>query len=701
MMRNWKQVGYRSFLVILMGVIILSIKSELSADEGMWLFNRPPRELLKEKYGFEPSDEWLANLQRSAVRFNSGGSGAFVSPEGLVITNHHVGADALQKLSTAENDLLEKGFHAKRREDELKCVDLELNVLESIEDVTARVNAAVKPDMDAAEAQKARRAVMNTIEKESLDATGMRSDVVTLYHGGEYHLYRYKKYTDVRLVFAPEQAIAFFGGDPDNFEYPRYCLDVCFFRVYEDDKPAKIKNYLPWSKAGAGDNELTFVAGHPGRTDRQNTVRHLEFLRDVVFPRSLATIYRREVVLATYSEHSLENARRAKDELFGIQNSRKARRGGLAGLQDPSLFARKQAQEKSLREAVANNPKLKEYSGAWDEVATAIDQWQAIYPELAMLEFEAAFNTVLFDMARTLVRMADEDTKDNAERLREFRQSNRESLEQELFSEAPIYPDLETVKLADSLSMFMEALGADNEWVKKVLDGRSPQARADELVRGTRLADVAYRRELASGGRKAIEASRDPMILLARLVDPPSRALRKTFEEKVDEPMKQAYGKLAKVRFAVEGTSTYPDATFTLRLAYGEVKGYEQDGKAIPPWTVIGGTFQHAALHGEQPPFKLPDSWLNPPRPLDLETPFNFVSTADIIGGNSGSPVVNRNGEYVGIIFDGNVESLVLDFMYTDKQARAVSVHSAAILEALRKVYQADALLEEIEQARR
>jgi hypothetical protein len=350
---------------------------------------------------------------------------------------------------------------------------------------------------------------------------------------------------------------------------------------------------------------------------------------------------------------------------------------------------------------VSKNPRLKEYAGAWDDVTTAIDQWQQIYPELSMLEFEGAFNTVLFDIARTLVRMADEDAKDNAERLREFRQSARESLEQELFSEAPIYSDLETVKLADSLSMFLEMLGPNNEWVKKTLDEQSPQARADQLIRGTKLADVAYRRELAQGGRKAIDASRDPMILLARLVDPPSRALRKTFEEKVDEPMKQAYGKLAKVRFAVEGTSTYPDATFTLRLAFGEVKGYTQDGKEIPPWTNIGGTFQHAALHGEQPPFKLPDSWLNPPRPLDMETPFNFVSTADIIGGNSGSPVVNRAGEYVGIIFDGNIESLVLDFIYTDKQARAVSVHSSAILESLRKVYEADALVGEIERARR
>ncbi len=397
----------------------------------------------------------------------------------------------------------------------------------------------------------------------------------------------------------------------------------------------------------------------------------------------------------------MENARRAKDELFGYQNSRKARLGGLAGLQDPEIMQKKQEDEKKLREAVAKNPDLKSYAGAWDDVSKSIDQWDKIYVDWGLLEMGNAFNSELFDIARTLVRMADEDKKDNADRLREFRQSNRESMEQQLFSEAPIYDDLETAKLADSLSMFMERAGAENEWVRKTLQGKSPQARADELVRGTRLKDVAVRKELAAGGRTAIDGSNDPMILLARLIDPPSREVRKTYEEKVDEPMKQAYAKIAKAVFAVRGTDTYPDATFTLRLAFGQVKGYKQDGKAIPPWTTIGGAFQHADNHGSKPPFVLPPSWLQPPQPLNMDTPFNFVSTADIIGGNSGSPVINKDGEYVGIIFDGNIQSLVLDFTYTDEQARAVSVHSAAILEALRKVYQADSLVDEIERGRR
>ncbi len=684
-----------------LGISMSLTCSLLHADEGMWPFNNPPRKILKEKYGFEPSDQWLKNVQQSAVRFNSGGSGAFISPEGLVITNHHVGADALQKLSTPERDLVAKGYYAKTREEELKCLDLELNVLMSIEDVTQRVNAAVKPDMTAADAEKARRAVTNTIEKESLEKTGLRSDVVTMYHGGAYHLYRYKKYTDVRLVFAPEQDIAFFGGDPDNFEYPRYDLDICLFHIYEDGKPVKVEHYLPWSKSGAGKDELVFVAGHPGHTDRLDTVRHLEFLRDRQYPSSLRTIFRREVMLNTYSDRSSENARRAKDELFGYQNTRKARIGGLAGLQDPEIMKRKREEEKSLRDAVAKNPELKDYAGAWDDVSKAIDQWNQMYLDWALLENHTAFNSELFAIARTLVRMADEDKKDNSERLREYRESARESLEQELFSEAPIYEDLEIAKLADSLSMFMELAGAENEWVRKTLQGKSPQARAVELVSGSRLKDVSVRKKLAEGGKSAIEGSNDPMILLARLIDPPAREVRKKYEEKVDEPMKQAYAKIAKAHFAVHGTDTYPDATFTLRLAYGQVKGYKQDGKDIPPWTTIGGAFQHADAHGAKPPFKLPDSWLNPPRRLNMDTPFNFVSTADIIGGNSGSPVVNKAGEYVGIIFDGNIQSLVLDFSYTDEQARAVSVHSSAILEALRKVYQADALVDEIERARK
>jgi len=666
-------------------------------DDGMWLFNDPPKKLLKEKYNFDATPEWMAHLQKSSVRFNSGGSGSFVSSEGLVMTNHHVGADALQKLSTAEKDYVKAGFHARTRQEEIKCLDLELNVLMSIEDVTARVNAAIKPGVAPAEAEKARRAVMNTIEQESLEKTGLRSDVITLYHGGLYHLYRFKKYTDVRLVFAPEQDIAFFGGDPDNFEYPRYDLDICFFRVYEDGKPAKIAHHLQWSAAGAADGDLVFVSGHPGHTDRENTVAHLEFIRDRMMPFTLQKLFRREVLLRTFSERELENARRAQDDLFGIENSRKARVGGLAGLQDPPIIGRKTADEKAFRAEVDKSEKLKEKCGtAWNDVSAALRVWEGIYLKWDMLERGTVFNSDLFHIARTLVRMAEETPKPNAERLREYRESARESLEQQLFSTAPIYDNLETVRLTDSLCMYLELAGWQDPLARKVLDGKSPQDRAAQLISGTKLRDVAVRRKLAEGGAKAIESSDDPMIALARLVDPPAREVRKTYEEKVEEPLRQAYARIADARFALKGTDVYPDATFTLRLAFGVVRGYEELGQKLPPWTTIGGAFQHAVKHGSRPPFALPETWLKHMDQLKLDTPLNFVFTADIIGGNSGSPVVNRKGELVGIVFDGNLQSLVWDYVYDDKVGRAIAVDSRGIVEALRKVYRATALADEL-----
>ena len=663
----------------------------------MWLFNNPPKKLLKEKYGFEPSDAWFEHLQHSSVRFNSGGSGSFVSSDGLVLTNHHVGADALQKLSSKDKNYLATGFYAKTRAEEVKCLDLELNVLMSIEDVTDRVNAAVPARATLAEAEKARRAIMNTLEQESLEKTGLRSDVITLYQGGLYHLYRFKKYTDVRLVFAPEQAIAFFGGDPDNFEYPRYDLDVCFFRVYENGKPAKIEHYLKWCHPGAADGELVFVSGHPGKTDRLDTVAHLEFLRDVALPGVLQRLMRREVLLRSYSERGDENARRAEEELFTIQNSRKAQVGRLAGLQDPAVMGAKQADEKKLRDAVQRDPKLREAAGpAWNDVAAAVGTLKGIRKNVILLEQSEAFHSHLFHIARTLVRMAEEDAKPNADRLREYRQSNRESLDQQLFSEAPIYNDLETITLADSLSFYMEQVGADDSLLQKVLAGKSPRDRAAELIQGTDLKDVAVRKKLAKGGKAAIDASADPMIRLARLVDPPARDVRRVLEQQVDEPMRQAYAKIAKARFAIAGTDMYPDATFTLRLAYGVVRGYTELGQQMPPWTTLGGAYRHADDHHNREPFNLPPRWLEGKDRLRLDTPFNFVSTADIIGGNSGSPVVNRRGEFVGIIFDGNLESLVWDFIFTEKDGRAIAVHAAGIEESLRKLYGAAALADEL-----
>jgi len=637
----------------------------------------------------------LDHVQKSSVRFNSGGSGSFVSEDGLIISNHHVGADALQKFSNAEHNYYRDGFYACSRKEEKQCLDLELNVLMSIEDVTGRVNAAVKTDSNPEEAFAARREVMAEIEKESLEKTGLRSDVVTLYKGGRYHLYRFKKYTDVRLVFAPEQQIAFFGGDPDNFEYPRFDLDICLFRAYENGKPAKVEHFLRWSSKGVSEGDLVFVSGHPGNTSRQLTMAELEYLRDRYFPYVLQRLNSLEVMLLAYSERSEENARRAKDTLFGVQNSRKAREGMFAGLLDSQLMTQKQTAEQALRTAVAQDPNAKEVLVSWERIADAQHVIASNAQQYNLLEGAHAFNSTLFDIARTIARAVEEKAKPNGERLREFRDSNLESLELQLFSEEPIYDDFEQVKLADSLTWLVKQLGYSHPLVQKVLAGRSPRHRAAELFLGTKLKDVALRRKLYAGTVGDVEAVHDTMIELARLVDPDARAVRKIIETQ-DEIKHQAHAKIAQTRFALEKTSSYPDATFTLRLAFGTVVGYEENRQAIPFQTTIEGLYERAAAHHYKPPFDLPRRWIDRKNKLNMHTPFNFVSTADIIGGNSGSPVINREGEFVGIIFDGNIHSLVLDFTYTDFQARAISVNSQVIIEALRKVYGAAELANEI-----
>jgi len=658
------------------------------ADEGMWPFNIIPRAEIKKRYGFDVTDAWLKKVQLASVRFNNGGSGSFVSADGLVLTNHHIAADTLQKISTPEQDYVKEGFYAPTREREAKAPDLELNQLVSIEDVTARVTSAVKPGMSPAEANAARQSTVAAIEKESTEKTGLRSDVITLYQGGQYNLYRYKKYTDVRLVFAPEFAIAFFGGDPDNFNFPRYDLDMALFRVYENDKPVKVENYFKWSKAGAKDGDLVFVPGNPGSTSRLDTMAHLEYLRDYGLPFTIELLTRERENLAKYRDQGEEQSRRAQEDFFSIENSLKAYRGEIEGLKDKALMGRKAKSEETLRHTIAADAKKQaEYGDAWDNIAKGRALLKNYYKELSLLDRGSAFNSELFGIARVLVRLAIESAKPNDQRLPAYTDSRRASLELGLFSPAPIYDDFEKVKLADSLAFMRDELGADNAIVKKVLAGKTPSARAAELVEGTKLKDPAARKQLAGAGVKGIQESTDPMIVLARSIDDEARKLNKRYEAEVQGNERVNYGKIARALFDIEGTKLYPDATFTLRLSYGAVKGYEENGKRVPAFTNFAGLYKRAAEHGNKFPFELPMRWTEKKSAINPNTPFNFVTTNDIIGGNSGSPVINRNAELVGLIFDGNIQSLVGDFIYDDTQNRAVAVDSRAMIEALRKVY--------------
>jgi len=680
-------------LMALWGLVCMAT-SAARADEGMWTFDNPPAKQLQ-RYGFTPTPEWLDHVRLSSVRFNDGGSGSFVSPHGLVLTNHHVAFGQLQKVSTPQKDYVKDGFYARTPAQELKCPDLELNVLISIENVTARVESVLKPGMSDKDALEARKAEIAKIEKESLEATGLRSDVIPLYHGGEYWLYRYKKYTDVRLVFAPERQIAFFGGDPDNFTYPRYDLDMALFRVYENDKPVHTENYLKWNPQGAADGELVFVSGNPGSTSRLDTVAQIEDMRDDYLPTALKILNRRLGVLKQYSELGPEEAREAARQMFGIENTLKAFNGQYEGLLDKALIAKKQKEESDFRALVDASAEWKrEYGTAWDDVAQAEKKF---LERLKQARFTSVRASSMAQNALTIVQYVTEVKKPDGKRLDGYHDSELESLRFRLFSPAPVYPRLEEALLADSLQESLEELGADDPFVRAALDGRTPKEAAQEVISRTKMGNPDFRVSLVEGGEAAVAASADPLIVMARRIDPVAREIRKWVDDNVESVETTAGEKIGKARFAAYGKSTYPDATFTLRLSYGTVKGYPMNGTEAPPKTTLYGLYDRADSFGLKPPFDLPQRYLDRRGALELSTPINFVSTCDIIGGNSGSPVINRNAELVGLIFDGNIESLVGDYVYNIENNRAVAVHTGAMTEALRKLYDAGALADELE----
>ncbi|HEY3450481.1 MAG TPA: S46 family peptidase [Myxococcales bacterium] len=689
---------FRSISAVLAASLLAAAPLSGRADEGMWLFNDFPSSKVKAKYGFEPDQKWLDHVRLSSVRLAEGCSGSIVSGDGLVMTNHHCAHSCIEQLSSAKKDYVASGFYARKGADEVKCPEIEINQLVEIADVTERIGAATRglPDAGFNEALKAE---MSRIEKECDTGPGLRCDVVTLYHGARYHLYKYRRFQDVRLAFAPEFAIAFFGGDPDNFEFPRYDLDVSFLRIYQDGQPAKTPDFLPFAKAGPKDGDLVFVSGHPGGTNRLTPLAQLEVDRDVSLTRRLMYSSELKGLLTRFATESPEKKRISNALLFFVENGIKARKGRLSALQDKAFFGQLQGKEALLRAKVDADPALKAlYGGAWDQVQKAMDRFRVIRDRYSYVEEGRGFASDLFKQARLLVREAEELPKPNEKRLREYADSNQAALKNEIASPAPVYDDLELLTLSFSLSKLREDLGPDDPVVKDVLGKLSPEQAAKALVKGSKLRDPKVRKALLEGGTKAIEASTDPMIRLAKRLDPAARAVRKTYEDEVEAPVKKNNELIAKAHSAIYGTSTYPDATFTLRLTYGAVKGWtEPDGKEVKPLTTLGGAFERAT---GSDPFRLPDTWTKAKAKLDLSTPFDLATTNDIIGGNSGSPVVNQQGEAAGLVFDGNIWSLAGDYGYDEALNRCVAVHSAALLETLDKIYGATRIAEELRAGR-
>ena len=679
--------------LIALFLALASMPALVLADEGMWTFDNPPVKQLKEKYNFTPTQEWLDHVRLSSVRFNDGGSGSFISPQGLTMTNHHVALGQLQKMSTAEKNYVATGFYAATLDEEVKCPDLELYVLQDLENVRScarRATTGLKPEQ-ALKRVKRDRGHRAGIQ----DKTGLKCEVVSLYHGGEYWAYQYQRYTDVRLVMAPEQKIAFWGGDADNFTFPRYDLDMAFFRVYENGQPLRTTHYLKWNAKGAEEDELVFVSGHPGSTNRLNTYSQLEYQRDFSYPQRLAMIDKQLEILRAYSSRGAEQARRAARSIFGLENSRKALGGEYQGLLDEKLMAKAKAQEDAFRKKVNENPLWKkEYGDGWDIIAKVIKKQSKNAEQNSYRGMAQRSHFV--SIANQIVFYAAEVKKPDSERLSGYHDSQLEQLKFRLFSPAPIYKDLDEATFSGMLQLAVEKLGAEDPYLQKVLKGRSAAQAAKEMIEATTLDQADVRKALIEGGSEAVARSTDPFIVLARQLEPEQRKRIEEDKKNTQSLLVPATEKIARARFTVYGKESYPDATFTLRLSYGTAKGYAMNGTKAPYKTSLYGLYDRSLSFNQQGDFALPPRFWERKDQLDLATPVNFVSSNDIIGGNSGSPVINRDAELVGLIFDGNIESLVGRFVYDETSNRAVAVHSAFMIEALRKLYDAGKLAAEI-----
>lgn len=679
--------------ILVLTAVVISITFSARSEEGMWTFFNLPLKQIEEKYHFKPTQQWLDKVRLSSVRFMDGGSGSFVSPNGLVMTNHHVGVGQITKLSSQGKDLVNDGFYARTLAEELKCKDLEVNVLVNMIDVTSRIKGVAKEGMSAKEKSEARSKEIDKIEKEYFEKTGLRSDVVSFYNGGEYWLYQYKKYTDVRLVFAPERNAAYFGGDNDNFTYPRWNLDVTFFRVYENDKPLKTDNYFKWSSNGAANNELVFMSGHPGRTSRLRTYAQIKFARDYSIPHRLESIQTTLDALGNYARQGEEQARRALIYQFGYENSKKAMMGQLNGLKNPELMKIKEDEEKDFHGQILQNPEMtKQYMRYFGQIEELIKLYETKYYKREYRNFGSR----LFGIALGMVRYATESVKPDEDRLPGYNDAALPAMKFRLLSPAPIYKDVDKALTWASVKYSLHKLDVTDEFWRLLFEGGDPRQIVNKLIDDSQLDNLEFRTKLLEGGIEALKKSDDPMIKLALKVDEYLRNDEKDFRDNYESKMKEAEERIAEARFAVYGKTKYPDANFTLRLTYGTVKGYPMNGTIAPTFTSLYGMFDRAVSFGNKGDFQLPQRFWEKLPKLDLSTPVNFVSTCDIIGGNSGSPTINKDAEIVGIVFDGNIESLPGDYVYDITANRAVSVHSNFIIYSLRNLYDANKLADEL-----
>ncbi len=662
----------------------------------MWTFDAPPLDYWQARYGFRPDQTWLDHLRLSAVRL-PGCSASFVSPDGLIMTNHHCSRGCIAQVSPPDTSYLRTGFVAQKPEDEIRCPGMTADQLVSIKDVTSQIRGRITAS--TAERQVAQRdSAIDIVRSACEEASGLRCQVVAFYNGGMYSLYTYKRYSDLRLVMAPELETAYFGGDEDNFTYPRYDLDVSFLRAYENGQPVQPKDYLAWSEAGARDGEVVFVVGNPGSTGRLLTLAQMEYLRDVTYPTRLADYAARMKILKKLSAESPQSARRYETTMLGISNSQKATQGYLSGLLDPKIMARKASFEKDFRSRIDADSTLRaKYGGTWDAISDA-------QLELATFATQARYyamrGSTLLGYAINLVRVAQQSALPTDQRLPGFQDSQIERMRSRLLRDQPLNTEMERMQLADWLASAQKDLGADDALVKALLAGRTPEVAADEIVRTSPLKEVAERKRLLEGGAEAVARCQDPLVVAIRdLVPTADSYVRRAAQLNAVVSANEA--KLGQAIYAAYGKALPPDATFTLRISDGVVKGFPMNGTIAPYKTTFYGLFARSADFDDEPPFRLTDKWKMAETKVDMHTPMNFVSTADIIGGNSGSPVVNRAGEVVGLVFDGNIEMLPNRFIFTDEVSRCVSVSSRALTEALRKVYDAGWIADEIQGRKR